>query len=199
MDIWSVVLIVYACNVFPWCSNNKLFYSLTSLRRSTDHPFRFPPRHLPGKDERFKRPLLWASSNSWSRENGTSEFSMTETQRKRRWSRRINQVSAEYSFLSTISHSGDRYSMGEWLVSRVGWFGNSHFPDIGRHVTCFYSLSADLSVCPNNCNEHGDCVDGVCKCFAKYQGKECAEGQCWDTILIPICCWIFLAHNLTTF
>lgn len=31
-----------------------------------------------------------------------------------------------------------------------------------------------------DCNGHGDCMDGLCRCFAGYKGFHCEEGLYWS-------------------
>lgn len=61
---------------------------------------------------------------------------------------------------------------GKWYIGVFNDGENDEEAIVGTN------LATGLSVCPNNCNEHGDCVDGVCKCFPRYQGKDCAETSC---------------------
>lgn len=49
-------------------------------------------------------------------------------------------------------------------------------------VLSYVKEAADGSVCFNNCNEHGDCVDYSCQCWPGYHGDDCGssfviEGQ----------------------
>lgn len=49
-------------------------------------------------------------------------------------------------------------------------------------VLSYVKEASDGSVCFNNCNEHGDCVDYSCHCWQGYHGDDCAssfvtEGQ----------------------
>ena len=51
-----------------------------------------------------------------------------------------------------------------------------------RLAISFVREAADGSVCFNNCNEHGDCVDYSCHCWLGYHGDDCGssfveEGQ----------------------
>lgn len=53
---------------------------------------------------------------------------------------------------------------------------------LARPATSFVKEAPDGSVCFNNCNEHGDCVDYSCHCWPGYHGDDCAstfvtEGQ----------------------
>jgi Thioredoxin len=49
-------------------------------------------------------------------------------------------------------------------------------------VLSYVKEAADGSVCFNNCNDHGDCVDYSCHCWPGYHGDDCGssfvtEGQ----------------------
>jgi Thioredoxin len=53
---------------------------------------------------------------------------------------------------------------------------------LGRLVTSYVKEAADGSVCFNNCNGHGDCIDYSCHCWLGYHGDDCGssfveEGQ----------------------
>lgn len=44
--------------------------------------------------------------------------------------------------------------------------------------------------CPQNCNLHGTCIDGVCKCKPGYMGEACLEeqlGECYLNITRGVC------------
>jgi len=43
----------------------------------------------------------------------------------------------------------------------------------------FYGNYCQLEQCPNNCNFHGQCIKGECKCFKGYKGELCDVETCY--------------------
>lgn len=41
------------------------------------------------------------------------------------------------------------------------------------YATQYVAEAPDGSVCFNNCNNHGDCVDYTCRCWLGYHGDDC--------------------------
>jgi len=35
-----------------------------------------------------------------------------------------------------------------------------------------------ISDCPNDCNNHGNCIDGFCICDEKWSGNDCSVPKC---------------------
>lgn len=65
-------------------------------------------------------------------------------------------------------------------VSFIGWL--NVFVTFLSIVNCWVKESEDGTVCFNNCNGHGTCVDYVCQCWPGYGGDDCGtsfveEGQ----------------------
>ena len=47
--------------------------------------------------------------------------------------------------------------------------------------------AADGSVCFNNCNGHGDCIDYSCNCWAGFHGDDCGITYATDeNDIVPI-------------
>nr|XP_039266115.1 teneurin-3-like isoform X3 [Styela clava] len=65
---------------------------------------------------------------------------------------------------------------GSW---HLGVYNDGEENEEGEIAT---KLAGGLSSCLNNCNGNGDCVDGVCNCFPRFHGRDCAEESC------PIVC-----------
>jgi hypothetical protein len=50
-------------------------------------------------------------------------------------------------------------------------------PTTGKPLSCVIAVEVDYYLrCPNDCSNHGDCVDGKCKCSVGYSGDDCSSG-----------------------
>nr|XP_023833270.1 tenascin-N-like [Salvelinus alpinus] len=54
-----------------------------------------------------------------------------------------------------------------------------------QHDTCSCQCNpgwegpdCSISTCPDECNDHGRCVDGKCVCLAGYMGRDCSQMMC---------------------
>eukprot|EP01032_Pedospumella_encystans_P008406 gene8406-9984_t len=53
-------------------------------------------------------------------------------------------------------------------------------------VKCFVQEAADGSVCFNNCNGHGECIDYSCHCFTGFIGDDCGTTFADANDIVPI-------------
>eukprot|EP01032_Pedospumella_encystans_P022442 gene22442-25423_t len=53
-------------------------------------------------------------------------------------------------------------------------------------VQCFVQEAADGSVCFNNCNGHGECIDYSCHCFTGFIGDDCGTTFADANDIVPI-------------
>lgn len=78
-----------------------------------------------------------------------------------------------------VYNDGEEVENIEFMASMAGnctisIFKNPH-NECDLNINKLYFID-DLTACPKNCHNNGDCIEGVCKCFPGFQGRDCSQG-----------------------
>ena len=71
----------------------------------------------------------------------------------------------------------------ELVINLSGQRAGTYYAGVYGYSGCSYTFTATvLGSCPNNCNNHGQCLQGSCRCYTGYAGESCEIEQ---TVAVP--------------
>ncbi|KAG1676692.1 Attractin-like protein 1 [Nymphon striatum] len=81
---------------------------------------------------------------------------------------------AVYSGISEVQKYKDSFS---GVITNSGYAFLHFYSDAAFNMTGF-NISYSVGGCPQNCSNHGFCLDGVCTCWGNWKGDSCDIPEC---------------------